>query len=270
MSQPPEEGETTIRACTYNIRYAAGENRRSREQPWADRCPHVLERIRDVGPDILAVQEALPHQFDALESRLSAYDWHGVGRRDGDRTGEFVPIAWREDRFTPLETGAFWLSSTPEKPSVGWDGDLPRVSTWALLEDRQTELILWACATHFDHRGERARVEAARVLEARAHAWLDVDAGSQSADAVLVMGDCNCRPDSPPYAVLADGTLTDAHGEASTITGPAATFHGFDGGLEDRIDYLWTAGFEVETYGALEPRAPFASDHIPVWADLRM
>lgn len=249
-----------FRACTFNVRYdAVGDDHR-----WDDRKSRVVETVRSLDPDVLGVQEALAHQFDDLRTALrgDGYEWHGVGRRDGDRAGEFVPVAWRADRFEALETGAFWLSETPEEPSVGWDADLPRVSTWVTLRDRTAEERLWFCNTHFDHAGERARLESARLLRCRAAERIE---GGATA---VVTGDLNAPPESPPYDALTGGALADARSAATDVRGPAGTFHGFTGDFGDRIDYVLVgpAG-AVERYRALEPNdGAYRSDHVPVVA----
>ena len=248
----------TVRVCSFNIRYDTPED----EHTWTDRRPHVLDAVETIDPDLIGCQEALAHQYDDLRAGLPAYDWHGIGRRDGDREGEFVPIGWRRERFEPLETGAFWLSETPDEPSVGWDGDLPRVATWVRLCDREsnTDDRYWVCSVHLDHRGEQARLEAARLLRRRASARRHDD------ETVVVMGDCNCTAGSPPYRELTMGALADARTAAKTVSGPVGTFHGFDGNPGDRIDYVFVpAAIDVERCWTLPPRdAVPRSDHLPI------
>lgn len=261
-----ETKTTPLRACTFNVRYDAADDRHS----WDERRPRVLEAIADIDPDVLGCQEPLAHQYDDLRDGLERYEWHGVGRRDGDREGEFAPVAWRADRFERLEAGAFWLSETPSEPSVGWDAALPRVATWVCLRDREAEPgeaasdRRWVCNTHLDHRGERARLEAARLLRRRATERLADDA------TVLVMGDCNCPPGSPPYRTLTAGPLEDARRAATDVRGPAGTFHGFDGedGVGDRIDYVFVpSSVDIREYRVLPPSDDGPrSDHLPVVA----
>ena len=264
MSGPTD----SIRVCTANVRYDTSDD----EFDWSDRRPRIVDAVADVDPDLLGLQEPLAHQYDQLRGSLSgsgadetALEFHGVGRRDGARDGEFVPVAWNPTRFDCLETGVFWLSETPERPSVGWDADLPRVATWAVLRERSSGTGVWFCNVHLDHRGERARLEAARLLRRRATARLDSDA----CDAAVLTGDCNAPPGSPPHRELTTGPLTDARREAAAVIGPAGTFHGFDGSPGERIDYVFvSSALDVERYRTLEPASPPRSDHLPVVADL--
>ncbi|WP_306053850.1 endonuclease/exonuclease/phosphatase family protein [Natronococcus wangiae] len=251
-----------VRACTFNVRYDDPDD----EHSWDEREPRVLEELERIDPDLVGCQEALPHQYDDLRAGLEAYDWHGVGRRDGERTGEFVPVGWRADRFERLESGAFWLSETPTEPSVGWDAALRRVATRVRLRDRRSDDTLWFCNAHFDHRGERARLESARLLRRRAHERLE------DGEATVLTGDANCTAGFPPHRTLTAGPLEDARRAASEVTGPAGTFHGFDGSVGDRIDYVFVpSAVAVTSYRAVPPAedAP-RSDHLPAYAEFEI
>lgn len=253
---------SAVRACTFNVRYDEPAD----EHPWDERESRVLEALERIDPDLVGCQEALPHQYDDLRGGLEGYDWHGVGRRNGERKGEFVPVGWRSDRFERLESGAFWLSATPTEPSVGWDAALPRVATWVRLRDRRSADTFWFCNTHFDHRGERARLESARLLRRRANERLEDD------ELPVLTGDANCTTGSPPHRTLTMGPLEDARRAASEVAGPAGTFHGFDGSVGNRIDYVFVpSAVAVTSYRAVEPveDAP-RSDHLPVYTEFEV
>lgn len=263
---PSRSGDrpTLLRTCSFNIRYDNPED----EHPWEERLSRVVGTVTDIESGLLGVQEAQPNQYDDLRGALDDYTWYGVGREDGDREGEMVPIAWRPDRFELIEKGAFWLSETPDEPSVGWDADLPRVTTWASLRHRETKRRLWFCNTHFSHVGETARVESAKLLRERA--------SERAADGedVVITGDFNSRPSRQPYRIMtgtADSVgsdLFDPRREADTDTvyGPWGTYHGFTDEIQDRIDYVFTLDTAtVDWYRTLPAReGEYRSDHLPV------
>ncbi len=252
------EDESIVRVCTFNVRYDTDD-----AYPWADRCSAVIETIDRLDPDIVGCQEPLAHQYDDLRAGLD-YRWHGVGRRDGGREGEFVPVGWRPERFDPIDTGAFWLSETPAEPSVGWDGSLPRVATWARLRDRTTGDRYWVCSVHLDHRGEQARLESARLLRRRVRSRLD------DGDRVILLGDCNCTAGSPPYRELTMGAMADSRRQAEVVAGPVGTFYGFTGDPGDRIDYVFVSeAIDVKSYRTLSPRDGVSrSDHLPIVVEI--
>ena len=101
--------------ATYNIRLPARSD--SLEgNGWGTRLPHVAGLIRFHDFDIFGTQEGVSHQLDSLKSRLSGYDFIGVGRDDGKRGGEHAAIFYDTAVFDVLDHGDFWISETPERP----------------------------------------------------------------------------------------------------------------------------------------------------------
>ncbi|WP_122090941.1 endonuclease/exonuclease/phosphatase family protein [Halalkalicoccus subterraneus] len=256
--------DRSVRTVTFNIRYSNPED----EYPWEERIDRVTGTIRDLNPDLLGLQEAQPNQWDDLREELDEFEWHGVGRDDGEREGEFAPLAWRPDRFEMLETGEFWFSETPNEPgSVGWDADLPRVAVWARLRDRETDRLFWHINVHFDHIGERARLESAGMLRERAAA--EENAGAT----VVVTGDLNANPYSEPYCLLLKNVLNgissplvDTIHYADSVDGPRETYHEFSDELRRRIDYILVSrDADVRSFRTLPIRVgEFRSDHLPI------
>lgn len=254
----------TLTACSFNVRY----DNPSDEYSWDERLSRVTETIAETEPDLLGVQEALSNQYDDLRETVDEYDWYGVGRDDGDREGEMVPVAWRTDRFEVLERGAFWLSETPDEPSVGWDADLPRVTTWVRLRHRDSGRELWFCNTHFSHVSETARAESAKLIRDRAR--------ERAADGldVIVTGDFNTKPSRDPYRIMTgtaadgDSPLIDPRREAdtATVSGPWGTYHGFTNEVDDRIDYIFTQETATVRWYRTLPvlEDAYRSDHLPV------
>lgn len=261
--------EATVRVLSFNIRY---DEPADGVHAWPRRADRVAGLIRDLAPHAAGLQEALLGQVEDLATALPGYEWIGVGRDDGDEGGELSPIFYRRDRLEPVESGTFWLSPEPGRPgSVGWDADLPRIATWAVLRDRQTGGRFLLVNTHFDHRGVRARAESARLLRQRA-------ARLGRGIPVVLTGDLNAEPEDPPLRTLTaagDMRMCDARRLADRSSGPGGTFSGFEAGQAPtrRIDYvLVSPGVDVvrhEHVVAIEEGA-YPSDHLPVLADLRI
>ena len=171
-----------------------------------------------------------------------------------------------------LDSGCFWLSETPDKPSVGWDAKYPRICSWAQLQDRNTGNTLYFLNTHFDHVGKQARKESACMIVK----W--IRRHSDCGETILV-GDFNVDQRSESYRELVKtGFLTDSFEAAPIRMAATGTVNGFDPQrwTGQRIDHvLVTRGIEVLRYGLLtnpywsvdcagnrEARLP--SDHYPV------
>jgi endonuclease/exonuclease/phosphatase family metal-dependent hydrolase len=252
---------------SYNIRVNVASDG---DNAWPHRADRVAALMKFHGADVAGLQEATDLQIQDLIDRLPEYEWYGVGRDDGGRGGEFVPVFFRRGQFEAIDSGTFWLSSTPEAPgSVGWDAALPRVTSWILLKDLRGRQF-FVFNTHFDHRGEMARAESARLL------WRTVRSRAGDLPAI-VMGDFNARPDAEPYRVMTqarDGVeyLRDA---ATVVTpyGPDLTFGTFEVGKEQagRIDYIFvTPGIGVVRTGILTDQlgGRYPSDHLPVLTEV--
>ncbi len=250
-----------IRVMSFNIRYATandGENR------WELRKQMVIGTIAKHTPQILGVQEALASQVDVLADALPQMEVLGQGR-GGGRDGEFSALLVDRERFEVEAHGDFWLSPTPnEVGSRGWDAALPRMCTWAVLRDRETDQLLRVLNTHFDHRGPKARLESASVLIQQAGLGDDLP--------LIVTGDLNAGEDSPPLARLHEAGLRDSFRAAHPAAENVGTFHGFRGRAgENKIDYvLVDSRWQVTRAEILRDNEEgrYPSDHFPVFAEL--
>ena len=256
---------SVVRVMTFNIRY---NNPNDGEHAWPHRKERVASVIRFHEADLVGVQEALRGQIDDLEALLPGYAWFGVGRDDGVAAGEFAPVFYRKDRFELLEQATFWLSETPDVPgSKSWDAAITRIVTWGRFRDKTTGAVFFLFNTHFDHRGEQARTESARLIMTKIKAL----AGTFP---VVVTGDFNVVPTTEAYRIMAEG-LTDARDRSSTPPhGPDGTYAGFTvetGEAERRIDYIFVdATVSVRRYGVLADhwKGHYPSDHLPVLAEV--
>jgi endonuclease/exonuclease/phosphatase family metal-dependent hydrolase len=266
VANAPTAGADAVRAMSYNIRLdteADGPN------AWPHRREQVSNLIRFYSPDIVGMQEVLLHQRNQLAESLPEYAFVGFGRDNGAEAGEFSPLAFRQDRFDLVEAGGFWLSQTPERPSLGWDASYRRLVTWARLRIRETNASVLALSTHWDNAGAEARANSARLILT----WLG--RRRRECESVVLLGDLNARPDERSYQTLAsEGSLIDTR-TASQIQpfGPAGTFNGFDVSRDDGapIDYIFvSADVRVLRYGVITQhqggRPP--SDHYPVLTDI--
>ena len=254
---------------SFNLRYNTPNDG---VHAWPLRKELVATTIRFHRAEVIGVQEALHDQMMDLEQMLPEYKWVGVGRDDGKTQGEYAAIFYRHARFELLASGNFWLSEKPEQAgSVGWDAAITRLVTWAKLRDGGSGKTFFHFNTHFDHMGQQAREESAKLLRAR----ITAIAGTE---AVVLTGDFNATEASPVYKILVEAApplrmLKNARA-LSTLPhhGPDWTFHGFGKTTErTTIDFIFVSeGMRVLRHAALfeygEERYP--SDHLPVFAEV--
>jgi len=232
---------------------------------WPNRKDNVKALVKFYDADILCVQEALPEQFDDLLAN-SDFDVVGVGRDDGKRKGEFSAIYFNKNRFVKKDGGTFWLSTTPDVPSKGWDAALNRVCTWVKLYDKSNKKEFIVFNTHYDHVGVKARIESAKLIKQK----IQEIAPKLP---VVFTGDLNVTPETEAIATI-KSFLTDAK-EISVEShyGPNGTFNSFNfnSDLKNRIDYVFVnKGFKVQKHATLSDSKDqrYYSDHLPVFVRL--
>lgn len=230
----------TLKLVSFNVRYEnTGEKRP--ERLWPSRMPAVLRALRALDPDVFGVQEALHGQCADLWASLPDYDFHGVGRDDGQRTGEYAGIFFKRGRFAVDESdrGTFWLSATPEKAgSMTWGNAFPRIAGWVRLIDRANGRGFYVFNTHWDHQNQYSREKGALLIAQR------IDARKHRDEAVVLLGDFNATEGNPAVAYL--------RGVKTTLAGKPAA---------------WAGGL-VDAFGALHPKEP-ARTTLHFWTNTR-
>ncbi len=260
-----------LRVMSFNIRFGTANDGKNH---WDNRKDFLVDTVRAFNPDLLGTQETLGFQRDYLAEKLDGYEAIGVGRDYGDERGEMTAVLFRKQRFEKLSAGHFWLSETPDVPgSKSWDTSLTRMVTWVKLKDRAatppTELFFFN--THFDHRGEVARHESARLIRKQI-------ASLAGAIPTVVTGDFNAGEDSPPYKALFDeegpvklfDTFRLKHPQRGSEEGTFSSFVATEVGGA-RIDWIgctsqWTVKEAAIDRTSRDGRTP--SDHFPVTAVL--
>ena len=263
----PARDASTLRLLTYNIRLdlvSDGMN------SWPHRREWVAAQVQWLRPDIFGMQEVLPNQKADLIASLPRYRIVGGGR-DGNDQGEASPVGFDTKRFDYVDSGLYWLSPTPDVPSMGWDAAYKRVATWVRLRVHGTKQHVLAVNTHWDNEGVVARRESAAQIAK----W--IAANRKPCERVMVFGDFNTEIDTEPLQRLQQSlALRDARAMSKTPPfGPAATFNDFRNPPVDTraIDhFLLGDGVEVERYMVLSQLIDgrWPSDHFPVISDVRI
>lgn len=246
-----------VRAASFNVQ-TSGEGGNF----FLFRIKAVAQTIENYAPDSIGLQEAHPGWLLALKAALPAYDYVGIGR-DGYLFDEFSPIFYLKEKYELVDSGTFWLSETPRKPSKGWDAQFNRVCTWAVLQNRETGERYAHFNTHLDHVGEQARQNSVQLI---------LDKIAELGLPTVCTGDFNATEQTSVYekmtAVLGDSAYL------APDTMRMGTFNGFNlEGLEDKlpIDFLFvtkeTAAPQVYRVvtDLVDGRIP--SDHCMLYTD---
>lgn len=256
-----------LNVMTFNLRYASD----AKPNSWAQRRPMMRALLTAEHPDLIGTQEGLPAQLRNIKSDLGgAYDYIGQGRNGGD-VGEHMAIFYNKARLTPLKSGNYWLSQTPQVPgSISWGSAHIRMVTWVLFADKRTGRHFYAVNTHLDNTSENARRHGAQLLASRL-------AGLRSLPIVLT-GDFNGKalPANQVYYRLVDKTGLHDDWKVALLRGPAyATIHNYQALIPngERDDWILTTpgitakAAVMNTYGE---GFQFPSDHLPIEVRLRL
>ena len=252
-SNSPEK----INIMTYNIRLdteADGINM------WDNRKEGIISIIKEEDVDILGIQEGLPSQIEYLSKQLDDYSMIGEGR-DGGNNGEYSAIYYRNKKMNLIETETFWLSETPEMPSIGWDAAINRIVTLGIFKIKKSKKELIVYNTHFDHIGKIAREKSVGVI------LKHIKENDFQNRPLIVMGDFNLSPEDLPIELLSK-ELNDSF-KLFPVKNPVGTFNGFDldSKLLDRIDYIFTKNIKITNYKHLNKKLSsglWPSDHLPI------
>lgn len=263
LLQGYSKGKIPITVASYNIRY---DNPHDGVNAWPNRKEQVKALIQFHDFDIFGTQEAMIGQIEGI-AELQQYAWYGKGRDDGQHAGEHCAIFYKKDRFKLLESGDFWLSETPDKPTIGWDSKVnKRVCTWARFKDLKAKKEFYFISVHFDNIGAVARRESGKLMVSK----IKEIAKDQP---VICVGDLNSTPETEQVQNMLT-ILKDAR-EISALPpyGPVGTTNSFkfDAPMKNRIDYIFVSNqIDVLKYGALNDSydQKYPSDHLPIVAHI--
>ena len=247
-----------LRVMSFNIRNDCDKGTES----WTSRLDNFVALVKNASPDLMGFQEVMPNQYIDLIGHFSEYASAGIGRDDGVDSGEYAAVFYRKNRFSLIESNSFWLSETPDKPSMGWDAVCIRICTYVKLYDNQTKKEFMHFNTHLDHVGQTAMLEGAKLIRKNM---------LEKKIPAFVTGDFNIQEKSAPYNIMTQIGLSDAKYTAKS-TMNHGTFHGYRPSETIRddspIDYLfYTDGdfdaltYEVHVNGS---EGAYTSDHYPV------
>ena len=259
----------SLRVMSFNIRCLNTDD--AVENQWTNRIDRVCALIKEVQPDLLGVQEAVPQQYEDVKAGLDGYASIFAGRDDGTK-GEGTPIFYKADRFRLVNSGHFWLSPTPNQPSIGWNASCNRIAVWAVLEDVATGKSFVYLNTHFDHVSEEARVESAKLIK-------ETVRGIAPNLPFVFNADFNLNDKSEGYDLLVNYSypcIDTWKAAAETEGGPGTLdiWGTYPNVLDNKIDFIFASkGTEVERSvicPAANEAGEYYSDHKAIYADIAL
>lgn len=254
-----------IKVISYNIRY---NNPNDGEDIWENRRSTIVNFILEEKPDFIGFQETKHNQLLYLNSKLSNYNYLGVGRDDGKTKGEYSPIFYNKFNYRLKISNTFWLSERPNEISVGWDASMERICSYGKFEDIKSGNKVWVFNAHFDHIGIIARKNSVDLILSK------IKELTNNNDRVIIMGDFNLGEDSEPIKKL-QKYYSDVNSKIINQNSIRGTFNNFEINFKSikRIDYIFQKNFTTlsSIHKDLKtPKGRWASDHHPVISVLKL
>ena len=247
----PGAGASELTVVTFNIWHDMGD--------WPARRTLVIEALRAMDPDVIALQEVLqddglPNQAEDIARALGGYSVHFVSvdppdqaRRYGNAILTRLPVLESgERRLRPLED-----SRTLATVRVSVDGRPVQIA-----------------ATHLHHTPEGGAMRASQINDVLD----DIELGAYAP--VILLGDFNASAEAPEFAPVRR-RFTDALRAVNPAAAARSTLVTAHGHRSERIDHVFveTGRFDVLSadLAADEPIAGvWPSDHVAVVARLRL
>ncbi len=216
---------------TFNIRY---DNPYDGQNCWNRRRDFVFETLLKKSPDILCLQEVLPHVKNDLEKNMTDYNFCGCGR-DEHLQGEYNPIGYRRDKFDLLFTQTFWLGSKSDVAGSmnPYSVDLPRICTQVILREKESGKVFAVYNTHLDHMSAKARIWGMNMIFEQMRKFASLDS--------FITGDFNAFPDSEEMRYFETYNPLSLLNFSDTSSLPVPfTYHDFTGREQSsKIDYIY-------------------------------
>ena len=248
----------TITLMSFNIRTSTADDGSNN---WEYRKEAAARMLRAEHPDVVGMQEVRPNQEAFFRERLSdMYDGVSVSRDPSNDNDEACTVFYNKQKYDLVRTNTFWLSETPDIPSIGWDGMFNRIVTYLYLRDKQSEQLFLVFNTHLDHVGVVAREKSLQLIADSA-----ITIGGDTIP-MFVMGDLNVTPRAhelrPMWKVM-----KLAQNEAP-VSDYGYTFHDWGRDEGKTIDYIFYRNVSPLEFRILHDNygAVYLSDHYPVVA----
>lgn len=250
---------------------------------WEERKTRYVQTLQRAQPDVISLQEVTPRQFEFLQPYLPEFTaltvpvinpteelqtaWYAKYAKFGlpqvPSPYEIV-LFYHAEKFELVATDYWWLSPTPERPSIGFGNVAPRAVLWAHLRLCGSGQELLIFTTHLDHRCLSAMLALCRER------FLSMTGRALNR---IFMGDLNFNPNTENYRLLLDDGWQDA---CIANVGSNSTTFLYDlphipGGRIDHILYRGR-GLTPQTWARLRPTDAEAriSDHDPVFVRFQL
>ena len=236
---------------------------------WTNRKDACLTMLKETMPDVVGFQEVqMGDQWPFFRDGMhESHDGYAIGRRDGNVKGETSGFLYNRTKLTLLEHGTFWLSETPEVPSLSFDEKYYRSATWGIFKVARSNKCFLYINTHmgltYNSQTQGFKVILEKLPQLNPDGY-----------PVVITGDFNVPVNHDAFAQARE-TMNNALDVAKQkVNADAPTYNAW--GNESKyviIDHIWLSRdircLVYVTDNKAYDGHQFISDHYPVIAELK-
>ncbi len=189
QSVAPINNLKAIRVMSYNIRMAPYEEDNATENAWVYRLPKVHMIVERYKPDIVGLQEVSLVQMKSLQKSQFSLPYKMLGKYPSRQPIESgLGIVYNSQKFRLIsDLYTIWLNEAEiHSEGLAWDGSTyERYVIYAKFQNLIDGNEFWFMTTHFDHLGQKAREESAKIV---------MDLAERLDAPPIITGDFNCFP----------------------------------------------------------------------------
>ena len=230
------------------------------ENAWYKRSEAILNMIEKESPDLFGVQEALLDQLSAIDrSFYRKYRRIGAGADNGLTRGEHNAIYYDKTKYKVISNKTRWLSTTPQRVSLGWDASTHLTVTILKLQDITTGKEICYFNTQLYRYGSLSHTESIKLIAKLIQEETSPDTP------VIFGGSMDSNLDNNDYQPLWDIDMVSARDNAER-TDYRNTFNAFGKTKGSMIDHFLVRNIKVERFKTLNKNygAKYISDHYPI------
>lgn len=243
-----------LKVMTFNIRGTTTED--DAHNNWGMRAGACRDMVIDQQPSLVGIQEAVATEWKYMSGTLAEYGYVGITDED-----IYNSILYRPDVLEVLSDGVFWLSDTPDKSSMSWDGYV-RYVHWAVMKILSSGQEFFYMNTHLGLTAASRR--SAMTLIQKRIKLLNTDNLP-----VVLMADFNTHGTDAVFDGIRE--TMNLTREVAPITDDVKTYNAW--GNEDRAyqcDHIWVTNTvecsEYKTVTQWYDGHKYVSDHYPVYS----
>lgn len=253
---------------SFNVRQSRAKEVDSNNS-WTNRKDACLQMLKETMPDVVGFQEVqMKDQWPFFRDSLSqTHQGYAIGRRDGKEKGETSGFLYNPDKLTLLDYGTFWLSETPEQPSLSFDEKYYRSATWGLFRTNRSGKHFLYVNTHMGLT-YKSQTQGFQVI------LRHLPQLNPAGYPVVITGDFNVPVNHDAFAQARE-TMNNALDVAKQkVNAEVPTYNAWGNkGKQVIIDHIWLSKdikclvyvTDNKSYGG----HTYISDHYPVIAELK-